>query len=204
MKLFLVRHGQTDWNLVRRFQGWSDIPLNAAGRQQANALAEHLSSQAFDAVYSSQMRRAHETAEIIIARKIGIQTNTRLQEINFGDWEGMTYDEIKEKYPDALKTWENDVVQNAPPGGETVEQLVLRVHSVLNDLHERHQGHTVLIVAHGGVLQSLICLALNLPPGMYWQFHISPASLSEVSFYPAGAILNFLNDTSHLRTIHDS
>jgi len=204
MKLFLVRHGQTDWNLAQRFQGMSDIPLNETGRQQAHALGERLSSQDFEAVYSSPMRRALETAELITARKIGIQTDPRLQEISFGDWEGMAYDEINGKYPDALKIWENDVVHNAPPGGETLEQLVQRVQSILNDLHASHRGQTVLIVAHGGVLQSLICLALNMPPGMYWQFQLSPTSLSEISFYPAGAIVNFLNDTSHLRKIYDS
>lgn len=198
MKLFLVRHGQTDWNFAQRFQGQSDIPLNEAGRQQAHALAERLMNQDFDAVYSSDLKRALETGKIIAKDKADTRVDPRLREIHFGDWEGMRYAEIKEKYPAALATWENDVYQNAPPGGETVKQLTERVQSALNDFHREHTGQSVLIVAHGGVLQSLICLALKLHPLMYWQFQISPASLSEIAFYPTGAILNSLNDTSHL------
>jgi len=113
----------------------------------------------------------------------------------------LTYDEIKEKFPDALITWESDVYKTAPPNGETLEELALRTQSILSELHERHQDQTVLLVAHGGTLQTIVCLALNLNPSMYWQFHLSPASLSEIAFYPAGAIVNFLNDTSHLKDI---
>lgn len=201
MKLYLIRHGQTDWNLAQRFQGQSDIPLNEVGRRQANALADRLSSQPFDAVYSSDLGRAFETANIIAGGSIEIKTDLRLREMDFGDWEGATYNKIKEEYPDALATWEDDVYKNAPPNGETLEQLVIRAQSVLKDILENRKDKTVLLVAHGGVLQSLICLALNLPSRMYWQFHVSPASLSEISFYPAGAIVNLLNDTSHLGNI---
>jgi alpha-ribazole phosphatase len=197
MKLFLVRHGQTDWNLTRRFQGQSDVPLNETGRQQANALAGRLSNQSFDAIYSSDLRRAAETAGMICASKIHFGTG--LREVNFGDWEGLTYDEIKERYPDSLATWERNVYSSSPPNGETLEDLEKRVQSFLNDLIQKHNDQTVLVVAHGGVLQVLVCLALKLPPEMYWQFYLSTASLSQISFYPAGAILNLLNDTSHLQ-----
>jgi alpha-ribazole phosphatase len=196
MNLLLIRHGQTNWNLEQRFQGQSDIPLNETGRKQAQALAERLAAESFDAVYSSDLQRAAETAHII--RKSGFQPDACLREVNFGDWEGLTYDEIKAKYPEPLAAWENDIFKNAPPNGETLERLALRVQSMLNELCEKHEDQKILIVAHGGVLQTLICLALKLPPTMYWQFHLSTASLSELAFYPAGAILNSLNDTSHL------
>jgi len=196
MKLLLIRHGQTDWNLAQRFQGQSDIPLNEVGRKQAQALAERLSVEHFDAVYSSDLQRATETARIICRSEF--HSDSRLREVNFGDWEGMTYDEIKAKYPETLTAWEADIFKNAPPHGETLEGLAVRVQSMLDELREKHEDQNVLVVAHGGVLQTLICLALKLPPTMYWQFHLSTASLSEVAFYPAGAILNLLNDTSHL------
>jgi alpha-ribazole phosphatase len=196
MKLLLIRHGQTNWNLEQRFQGQSDIPLNETGRKQADALADRLSAEHFDFVYSSDLQRATETANIIC--RSGFQPDPRLREVHFGDWEGLTYDEIKLKYPTTLFAWESDIYKNAPPNGETLEQLVVRIQSVLDELCAKHQDHTVLIVAHGGVLQTMICLALKLLPTMYWQFHLSTASLSEVAFYPAGAILNSLNDTSHL------
>jgi alpha-ribazole phosphatase len=199
MKLLLIRHGQTDWNIARRFQGQSDVPLNQTGKKQAQALAERLSSQHIDALYSSDLQRALETANII--RKSECHSDPRLREINFGDWEGLTYNEIKEKYPDALTERENDIYKNAPPDGETLEQLCERVQSMLDELYAKHKDQTVLIVAHGGVLQILLCLALNLKPTMYWQFHLSTASLSEIAFYPDGAILNLLNDTCHLEKI---
>ena len=201
MKLFLIRHGQTDWNLTRHFQGQSDVPLNQTGRQQANALAKRLSNQSFDAVYSSDLQRATETAKIILSGvKPDLHSDIRLREVNFGDWEGLTYDEIKEKYPDSLASWERDVYGSSPPNGETLEDLSKRVQSFLDDLLQKHNDQTVLVVAHGGVLQTLVCLALKLSPTMYWQFYLSTASLSQISFYPAGAILNLHNDASHLQS----
>ncbi len=197
MNLLLIRHGQTNWNLEQRFQGQSDIPLNETGRNQAHALADRLSAEPFEAVYSSDLQRATETANII-TQISGCKPDLRLREVNFGDWEGLTYDEIKAKHPDTLADWEADIFKNAPPHGETLEGLSVRVQSMLDELREKHEDQNILIVAHGGVLQTLICLALKLPSTMYWQFHLSTASLSEVAFYPAGAILNSLNDTSHL------
>ncbi len=206
MKLLLIRHGQTDWNLAQRFQGQSDIPLNETGRRQAQALAERLAAVPFEAVYCSDLQRAVETAKIIVSASkrmrgssaLGFRLDVRLREIHFGDWEGLTYPEIEAQYPAALAAWEADIFENAPPHGETLEGLALRVQSMLEELRAKHPGQTILIVAHGGALQTLICLALNLPPAMYWQFSLSPASLSELAFYPAGAILNSLNDAAHL------
>ncbi len=198
MKLFLVRHGQTDWNLAQRFQGQSNIPLNETGRQQAMALADRLAGERFDIIYSSGLQRAHETANIIARGKIEVQTDARLREVDFGDWQGLTYNAIKESHPEALRAWENDAYRNAPPNGETLGELTMRVQSMLNHLLENCQGRNVLLVAHGGMLQSLVCLALNLPSTMYWQFQISVASVSQIAFYPAGAIVNLWNDTSRL------
>ena len=201
MKLFLVRHGQTDWNLNRRFQGQSDVPLNQTGIHQAEQVAARLSAEKIDVIYSSDLSRAVETAKICrsgFQPDIPFQTDQRLREVNFGDWEGLTYNEIKEKYPDSLASWERDVYGSSPPDGETLSDLAKRVQSFLDDLLTKHDDQTILVVAHGGVLQTLVCLALKLPPTMYWQFYLSTASLSKISFYPAGAILNLLNDTSHL------
>ena len=199
MNLFLIRHGQTDWNIARRFQGQSDVPLNQTGRQQAKALADRLSAEHFDFVYSSDLQRAAESATIIC--RSGFQSDARLREVNFGDWEGLTYDEIKSKHPEPLAAWETDIFKNAPPNGETLEQLSARVRSMLDELYANYKEQTVLIVAHGGALQVLLCLALNINPTLYWQFHLSTASLSEIAFYPDGAILNLLNDTCHLEKI---
>jgi alpha-ribazole phosphatase len=198
VNLLLVRHGQTDWNLAQRFQGHIDVPLNQTGCQQAMALKDRLAGQNIDCMYSSDLQRASETARIISNGNIEIRTDLRLREMSFGAWEGLTYSEIEEKYTDALSAWERDRYQSSPTNGESLAQLAQRLRSILDELCKKHKDQTVLVVAHGGVLQVLICLALNLSPAMYWQFRLSPASFSEISFYPAGAIVNLLNDISHL------
>ena len=202
MKLLLTRHGQTDWYSAQRFQGQSDVPLNEAGIQQATALAKRLSREQVDLIYASDLRRAHETARLIAAHHAcEIHTDPRLREIKFGAWEGLTYKEIKKNDPTTLAAWETDILTTSAPNGETLNQLSARVQSMLNDLRDQHADQTVLIVAHGGPLQVLLCLSLNMSPAMYWHFRLSPASLSEIAFYSAGAIINLMNDTSHLEGI---
>ncbi len=203
MKLLLARHGQTDWNDAQRFQGQSDVPLNDTGRQQAAALGKRLACERIDLICVSDLGRARETASLIAApHGCKIRTDSRLREIHFGDWEGLTYDEVRQRDPSTLAAWEADLLTTSAPNGETLNELTTRIQSLLDDLRAQHANKTILIVAHGGPLQILLCLALSLPPSCYWQFHLSPASLSEIAFYPAGAILNLLNDTCHLEGIH--
>jgi ribonuclease H / adenosylcobalamin/alpha-ribazole phosphatase len=110
----------------------------------------------------------------------------------------LIYNEIQERYPQELSEWENDLIEVSPPGGETLQQLVRRIDPFLRNIAESNSKKNILLVAHGGPLQVLVSLALGMSPRTYWQFHLSPASLSQIAIYPAGAILNLLNDTSHL------
>ena len=130
-----------------------------------------------------------------------IRLDARLREINFGAWEGLTYDEIKHNDPAALAAREADIFTTAAPDGEMLNQLTARVESVVNDLRAQYADQTILIAAHGGPLQILLCLALNLSPSKYWQLRLAPASLSQIAFYPAGAIINLMNDTCHVENI---
>ncbi|MEW6085757.1 MAG: alpha-ribazole phosphatase [Chloroflexota bacterium] len=199
MKILLIRHGQTDWNLNHRFQGHSDVPLNETGRRQAGQLAERLTSFNFDAVYSSDLSRAQETAEIIaVSHQLPVTTDLRWRELSFGKWEGLMYPEIQLEARDLLAQWETDPEHIPPPDGETLGQLAARVGFGMSALLAKHEQDTVVLVAHGGSLQVLICLALRLSPSNYWKFSLSPASISEIACHPAGAILNSLNDTNHL------
>jgi len=200
-KLILVRHGQTDWNARGRFQGQSNPPLNELGQQQAAMVGRRLAGQKILSVLSSDLQRAWQTAEIIAASR-GLDMHVvhpepRLREMDFGDWEGLTYAEIGRRFPHALEAWQQDPSDVAPPGGESLAQLAARVQSVYNDLGNA-QSETVLLVAHGGSLQVLLCVAFGLRPGRHWQFRLDPASLSELYVYPEGPILTLLNDTSHL------
>jgi len=199
MKLLLIRHGQTHWNFTRRFQGHSDIFLNENGIQQAVALGERLASRRIDAVYASDLQRAHETARLVAQRHAcEVRADPRLRELNFGAWEGLTYEEIKAGYPALIADWETGRHETAPPDGETLTQLAARAKPALDEIRAKHADQTVLLVAHGGTLQALFCLALDVPISKYWQFRFSHASFTEIAFYPHGAIVNVLNDTSHL------
>lgn len=193
MKLLLLRHGETDSNVAKRFQGQSDTPLTPKGIEQARAAARHFAGVDIAAVYTSDLRRALETARL--AAPMAAKTDPRLREINFGEWEGLTYAEIQERFSGELTAWEANPLLVGPPKGESLSALAARAEDFLNFLRENHADQTVLLVAHGGILQTILCVCLGLSPEMYWQFRLEPAGLAEISLYPAGAILNRLNQT---------
>jgi alpha-ribazole phosphatase len=196
--LILVRHGETDWNTQHRFQGQTDVPLNYTGREQAVRLAGRLTHEHIDAVYSSDLERAVETADIVTAhRPIDVRQDSRLRELSFGAFEGLLYSEIKERFPAELAAWERDR-SIPPPGGESLAQLVTRVQNALAEITARHASDRVMIVGHGGPLRVLLCLIMGLPPEQQWQFRLEPTSWSEIGLYETGAILSRLNDTCHL------
>lgn len=198
-RLLLTRHGRTAWNAERRYQGHTDIPLNAEGRHQVQRLAERLRSETIDAMYVSDLRRAWETAEAIAApHDLSIRPEPRLREICFGRWEGKTHEQIKQHDAESLARWFDDPMHASPPGGETLAQAASRVGAAYDDILERHPEETVALVAHGGTLRLLLCLGLGVPPEDYWHFRFDVASLSELNTYDGGVILNSLNETAHL------
>ena len=204
MRLLLIRHGETDWNAASRFQGQYDVPLNPRGRRQAAALARRLASETIQALYASNLQRAWETAQPIAAGSgLAATPEPRWREMSFGAWEGLTYSEIEQRDRDALLAWQADPSRAPPPQGETLDQVVNRVREAYDDLLRRHSGHTVALVAHGGPLRLLLCLALGLPPHRYWQWRIEPGSISELYVVDQGAILTRLNDTHHLYQTSD-
>jgi alpha-ribazole phosphatase len=199
LKLLLVRHGLTEWNDDGRFQGQADIPMNPTGSQQVQALANRLSKEALDLIYTSDLQRTIETARAVAAfHTCPMIVDTRLREIRFGKWEGKTYAEIARDDSETLHAWETRSPQASGPGGETLAQLAGRIQSFLDDLGQAAAEKTVLIVSHGGALQIMLCLLLGLSPNHYWQFRLSQASLTEVRLSPAGTVLHHLNDTCHL------
>lgn len=154
----LVRHGQTDWNLEGRYQGQSDVPLNAAGRVQAQLAADRLEGTHLDAIYASDLRRASETAEIIAARLgLPVKFDPRLREINQGEWEGQLVAEIQQKYTDLWHQRGEDALALRPPGGETVGEVAGRVTTALTEIAAQNPRGTLLIVSHGLALATVLC-----------------------------------------------
>lgn len=164
IELWLIRHGQTDWNVEGRFQGSEDVPLNYTGREQARKLAKKLDGNSFSAIFSSDLLRAKETAEIIATKlDLPLFIDKRLQEINQGDWEGVLFTEIKEKYPEEIIHRKEDPVFFRPPGGESVEEVSKRITSIVNEISRTFEDEKILIVSHGLALSILICLTKNIP-----------------------------------------
>ena len=143
--ILLARHGETEWNRDGRWQGWADPPLNETGRAQADELAGRLRTTPFDAVYASDLRRAHETAVVLAAaHEVEVVIDSDLREIDVGAWAGLTRAEVADRFPDGDR-----------PGGETREQHSGRVLAAVERIARAHPGERVLIVSHGGCMRAL-------------------------------------------------
>jgi probable phosphoglycerate mutase len=159
--ILLARHGETDWNSERRWQGQVDRPLNDVGRAQARELADTLAGRAIDVVYSSDLVRAHDTA-LIVAERLGlpVEVDAGLREVDVGDWSGRHLTEIEAEDPQGYERWQQG--QKAWNGGESYEEMGERVVAAVLRLAERHPGETVLIVTHGGSIRACRATAAGL------------------------------------------
>jgi broad specificity phosphatase PhoE len=158
--IILARHGETDWNAERRWQGHSDPPLNERGREQARELAAALDG--VDVIYASDLARARETAEILAVRLgLDVQLDPRLRERYFGAWEGKTWDELEERSAGELQRWRAGDT-HGPDDAEPYEDFSRRVESFLEDVLERHPAEHVLVVGHGGSIRAIHALAEGL------------------------------------------
>ncbi len=188
-RLWLVRHGLTEWNTQQRFCGHSDMPLSAQGRVQARWLAQLLQEEAIATLYTSDLVRARETAEIIASQStqvVPVKVSAAWREIDFGAWEGLTYAEIAEQCKDQLGFF-TDPEQCSPPGGESLAQMLQRVQAELAAIAcsgDSPMDGDVVIVSHGGPLRVLLCSILGMPFERQWQLRLDPGSLSAIDLLP--------------------
>ena len=186
------------WTREKRFQGHSDTALSPAGRRQARALAGIVKKNLPDVIYTSDLKRASQTASII-ARGLRMRPfrDKRLREMNFGIWEGKTGRQLAEEGSKAYRDWCRGRRVN-PPRGESFKHISARVHTVLNEILKKHAQKTVVIVSHGGAIKMMIARALRLPLRSLWSFRLDPASLSVIHVYPDFMQVVYLNHTPHL------
>jgi len=198
LHLILVRHGESEWNAQRRYQGQANVPLSGLGKRQAELVAERLAGQKIDAVYASDLIRAWETASAI-AEKSGLNVlpEPRLRELKFGVLEGLTFEEAQAQYPQMIAAWLEDFNQ-PPEGAETIDLFNARIVSFLEELKAKHDEQVVLLVGHGGSLSEILRVALGLSREKRWYLEMENASLSEVLIAEGYVSLKRLNDTCHL------
>ncbi len=203
-KLILCRHGQTDFNAERRYQGQSDIPLNAAGEAQAEALQRRVASFKLDAAYTSDLARARRTAQIVLnghTSGLSAVSTPLLREVNGGGFEGLTWEEMNARYPVETPRWNADRVHIAPPdGGESVQMAYTRIAQALEEIVAAlpDDDQNVLAVVHGGVIGILLSHLMGMDLGRLWQWRSDNCSLTIVDIYKEGGILSLFNDTTHL------
>ena len=199
-RLLLVRHGKTEWNETGRYQGCSDTCLSSTGREEAEAVRQRLAAEKIDVIYCSDLERAVRTAQIIASgRDVRLVTCKELREIDFGEFEGLTFVEVGQRYPDNDWWTARDAAQKLPRG-ESVSQLAARVDQFIAVCLGKHtEEETILVVAHGGSLRTLVCRLLGLSLEHWWQIGIDSASLTIMETYPLGMMLSVLNDTCHLK-----
>jgi probable phosphoglycerate mutase len=199
-RILAIRHGETAWNVDTRIQGHLDIPLNDTGRWQAERLARALAAQdPIHAIYSSDLQRAHQTALAIArATRAPLTTHTGLRERGFGLFEGKTYVEIEQTWPEQSEHWRRRTPDWAPDGGETLLQVRERITRTLHEIAARHPGEQIVLVAHGGIMDQLYRAATgqDLQAPRTWQ--LGNTAVNRLLWTPEGLSLVGWADTSHL------
>ncbi|MCI0546089.1 MAG: histidine phosphatase family protein [Candidatus Rokubacteria bacterium] len=199
LRLLLVRHAQTPWNVERRFQGWRDTPLSEAGLRQAAAVGRALAETPIHAIYASPLERARATAEAIgAARGLPVHLHEAFKEVGYGEWEGLTGDEVRARAPEAFQAWLAAPQSIVPPGGEPLVEVQRRVLAGLADLRARHDGQTVCVVAHAITGRILILEVLGLPLERLWSVHLAATGISELEFRDDWSALHRMNTLVHL------
>lgn len=198
-RICLLRHGQTAWNAHQRIQGHTDIALDATGRWQAERLADALADEGLQALYSSDLQRACQTAAPLAARTgLALQTEAGLRERSFGSFEGLLYAEIESRWPADAQRWRRRDPDFEPGGGEALTTFSARCVRTVQALAARHTGQAIAIVAHGGVLDCIHREATHagLQAARSWQ--LDNATINRLLWSPQGLVIVGWNDARHL------
>jgi len=200
LRIYFVRHGQTEFSKEDRFCGEIDVPLNAMGREMADALADHYRTEHWDGLYASPKLRARQSGEPL-AHAVGqrLEILDGLKEIAYGEWDGRLAAEVAREDPERYRRWEADPGRHAPPGGETGEEIAQRALAAVHHIREHHPSGQVFCFSHKATLRVLVCALLGIDVGQF-RARIAQrvSSVTVFSFPPSGPRLEVLGDISHL------
>jgi len=200
--IILIRHGETDWNREQVFRGRIDVALNEVGVTQARAVQESLKDTEIDGIYSSPLSRAFETATIVGEnRNVEVRGEEGLIDIDFGAWQGLSHQKVKEEYKDLYETWlaQPDLVTF--PDGESLKEVRIRSMESLEEVIKNNPGKTLALVSHRVVLKVLLCTILGLELSRFWYLRQDTCAINRVEYKDGNYFLTLLNDTGHLREV---
>jgi broad specificity phosphatase PhoE len=204
MKIVLIRHGQTLWNKEELFRGRSDIPLDGVGIKQAKAITKRLSFFDIKAVYSSPLKRALETAQIIAKRfNLKVKIDGDLIDFDFGEWQGLNLEDVQEQFPETYQKWLKEPYLANIPNGENLDSVRSRVSKALNKIVKEQQDD-VAVVSHRVINKLLILAALSLDNSYFWQIKQDVGAVSILDYKDGKLSLSLLNDTCHLGKAEES
>ena len=197
-KLYLIRHGETDYNNALRFQGQTDIPLNRKGIEQAEKAAAFFRDIPLQAIYTSTLIRAKTTAEIIAGVKgMELQETDALREMSFGIWENMNSKDIQKKYAKEWKDFFSSPPNTTIPQGESMSDVQKRAYPTVQEILDRYPEGDVAFVAHGGIIRVLICTMLGLDLNRAWHLHVGNASITCFYYWGRSYTLDYANLTRY-------
>ncbi|HET7340514.1 MAG TPA: histidine phosphatase family protein [Methylomirabilota bacterium] len=199
VRLFTVRHGETESARERRFTGSRDVPLNPHGVRQSEAVARALAGAFVGAVYASPLARAQASAApVAAAHQVAVRVAPAFREMYFGDWEGLTRAEVAVRDPERFAVWRVTPHLAEPPGGERLPDVAGRVAAALQALLEEHAGQTVVLVTHAIVTRLIVLAALGLGADRLWSVDASPAGITEIEYQDGWVTVHRMNTLTHL------
>jgi len=203
-ELILVRHGETPWNVGKIYRGRSDVELDELGIKQAELLGKYLTNYGLAAIFSSPLKRALDTANIIARyQKIDVQIADGLVDFDYGEWQCLPEREVERLYPTLLNEWRNNPHKVRMPGGESLEDIRKRAITVVNDVISKCQG-SVVLVSHRVINKVLICSLLGLDNSHFWNIKQDVGGITVFNYLDGRYILTRHNDTSHLKDLKGS
>ena len=198
-RVILVRHGQTKWNVELKYQGHSEIELTPTGLQQAELVAARLAKEPIAAVYSSDLGRALMTAQRIAAvHSLSVTPVKGLREYCFGEWEGLTYQQISARWPDISVNFFKNPDDVRVPGGESFGEVKARGEASVQQLVAQHPDQTIVLVSHGGTIRTILCAALGLHLNRVWSIRQDNTAVNIIEYNGEAVTVTLVNDIHHL------